>query len=582
MPRNSDRSGVLARVAIAGTASLVAALLCAPQASAGDPAGSPRSVGDLRLAAPADQPTAQGADLERTASPTGGAVAAASTTGPECGGVRIVPGGSPAGAYLPLSAFGIAPITGVGDDTNHAFTVAAFSYAGQTYTAVQVDSNGYLQVGGTATTSSYTNQDFPDAADPDGVLAPFWTDLNATAAGAMRIGSLTDGTETWIVVDWEAVPEFNIPTNLHSFQIWIGVQGDDHPGQDISYVYGTTTGNGNAGLLTVGAENDDGTVGTETYFNGAGTLPVSGTQLVVTPEPYAGFTSVPTSGVAPLHVDFDASQSADGGSITGYAWTFGDTGTGSGVTANHDYAAGVYTATLTVTDNDGNTCSATEKVTAFRGFSVNDVSVNEAAGTATFAVSRPGGGAASVDVSAAPGTASTPADFTGALTTLTFADGQLSKPYVVTIGQDALDEPNETYSVQLANPVNSTLEDPTATGTITDDDAVVRVAVNDVNVVEGNSGTRNLTFTVKLNRASGKTVNVTVRTADGSARAPRDYRSKTVVLTFAPGQTVLSVPVSVVGDHVREPNETFAVLLNLPVNATIGDANGTGGIINND
>ena len=57
---------------------------------------------------------------------------------------------------------------------------------------------------------------------------------------------------------------------------------------------------------------------------------------------------------------------------------------------------------------------------------------------------------------------------------------------------------------------------------------------------------------------------------------------KTVVLTFAPGQKVKSVVVKIKGDLVREPNETFFVLLNSPVNATISDPTGSGGIINND
>jgi len=66
-------------------------------------------------------------------------------------------------------------------------------------------------------------------------------------------------------------------------------------------------------------------------------------------------------------VAFDGSGSSDpGGSITSYAWTFGDGGTGSGPTPSHTYtAAGNYTATLTVTDNCGatSTCEASVTIT---------------------------------------------------------------------------------------------------------------------------------------------------------------------------------------------------------------------------
>lgn len=52
------------------------------------------------------------------------------------------------------------------------------------------------------------------------------------------------------------------------------------------------------------------------------------------------------------------------GTITSYAWNFGDASAGTGVTTSHAYtAAGTYTVTLTVTDNLGATGTATTTVT---------------------------------------------------------------------------------------------------------------------------------------------------------------------------------------------------------------------------
>jgi subtilisin family serine protease len=220
--------------------------------------------------------------------------------------VMIAPGSSPAGGYLPLSAFGIPPIGGVGDDTITNFNVPAFSFAGETWTSLGVSSNGYVVVGGASgPDNSLNNQNFPDPARPNNTLALFWTDLNPAAAGAVRIGTLTDGSDTWIVVDWEGVREFSTASKLHSFQVWMGVNSDTNPAEDVSYAYGTNTGNGDGGFLSVGAENKFGNRGQNTYFNGTGTLPTNGTQLRV--------TTVPGS-VSSVVVTFDATAGNDTGS----------------------------------------------------------------------------------------------------------------------------------------------------------------------------------------------------------------------------------------------------------------------------
>ena len=101
----------------------------------------------------------------------------------------------------------------------------------------------------------------------------------------IRIGTLTDGSDTWIVVDWNGVREFSTSGNLHSFEMWIGVNGDANPGEDVSYAYGANTGNGDGGFASVGAENKFGNSGNNTYYNGSGTLPANGNQLRVTSTP---------------------------------------------------------------------------------------------------------------------------------------------------------------------------------------------------------------------------------------------------------------------------------------------------------
>lgn len=87
--------------------------------------------------------------------------------------------------------------------------------------------------------------------------------------------------------------------------------------------------------------------------------------IVVYVPPTSSFTAGPNPHLRGQAVNFDGrGSSAPGGSLTSYAWDFGD-GTGaSGSTASHAYqAAGTYTVRLTVTDDQGTTASSTAQLT---------------------------------------------------------------------------------------------------------------------------------------------------------------------------------------------------------------------------
>jgi PKD repeat protein len=81
--------------------------------------------------------------------------------------------------------------------------------------------------------------------------------------------------------------------------------------------------------------------------------------------PVASFFSLKTY----LDVSVDASASSDDGTIVSYAWSFGDGSSvmrtwSTGIYATHTYlAAGTYTITLTVTDDEGLTATTTGAVT---------------------------------------------------------------------------------------------------------------------------------------------------------------------------------------------------------------------------
>jgi hypothetical protein len=156
--------------------------------------------------------------------------------------------------YVPLDGFGVAPIP-VGDEQILNFTTPAFEYAGQTWDRFGIDSNGYIVVG--PTTSADNNccnlPDGPDPARPNNMLAPFWTDLDGTGAPGIYIDVLSDGVDSWIVVEYR-VNTFGT-TDRQTFQVWIGINGTE----DITYAYDPGDAPDAHGQdFLVGAENIEG------------------------------------------------------------------------------------------------------------------------------------------------------------------------------------------------------------------------------------------------------------------------------------------------------------------------------------
>ena len=103
-------------------------------------------------------------------------------------------------------------------------------------------------------------------------------------------------------------------------------------------------------------------------------------------------------------------------------------------------------------------------------------------------------------------------------------------------------------------------------------------------IAEGNTGRKLLVFTLTLSAASATPVAVAWGTANGTAVAGRDYVAGRGTVTFKPGQTRRTISVWVIGDRLREGNETFSVNLTAPANAVLdsGSSRATGTIIDDD
>jgi len=221
---------------------------------------------------------------------------------------------------------------------------------------------------------------------------------------------------------------------------------------------------------------------------------------------------------------------------------------------------------------------------------VNDMWVGEgnySNVTASFNVTRTGdtSGTSTVRYATADGTAIAGTDYVALpLTTLTFGPGETTKPVAVTNIGDTTPEPDETFFLKLSSPTGATLFDDSGTVTILNaDDRLARVAVNDVSVAEGNSGTKTATFTITRSVDTSAAASVNVVTANGTAIAGSDYVALPLTtVNFAPGETTKPVTVTILGDTLVEPTETFYVRLSSPKGVVLEDASGTGTLNNDD
>ncbi len=241
----------------------------------------------------------------------------------------------------------------------------------------------------------------------------------------------------------------------------------------------------------------------------------------------------------------------------------------------------------TIADGQGQ-CAITDD-DATPTLTIENKSVTEGTGSFTKAIftvrlSAISGLPVTVSYATAGDTAIDLVDYMSVNNSLTFVPGQISKTISVPIVGDALDEANESFFVNLSGSNYATIANGQAQGTIIDNDALPKLSIGNITVTEGDSGTVNAVFTVKLSAASGQLVTVTYATIEGSAIAGSDYSSLIdQTLTFAPGETTKTISVSILGDAIREQlSKTFSIRLSGALNALFANAQGIGTILDND
>jgi hypothetical protein len=214
-------------------------------------------------------------------------------------------------------------------------------------------------------------------------------------------------------------------------------------------------------------------------------------------------------------------------------------------------------SSVRISDNDGPTIS------------VNDVTVGEGQGGLTSAVFTLSLSAPSVEdvyvrFRTANGTASAngfPRDYAARDITVRIAPGLTSTNFTVNVFGDLIPETDETFFVNLSNPLSATIADGQGVGTIVNDDATVRFGATAASANEADGSVRlTVTRTGPLTHPSA----VNYATNDGTASDRSDYNAAVGSLEFAPGEASKTITVFLTDDAHVEDAETFGVTLSNP------------------
>lgn len=208
--------------------------------------------------------------------------------------------------------------------------------------------------------------------------------------------------------------------------------------------------------------------------------------------------------------------------------------------------------------------------------SINDVSLPEGdSGTTSFtftvSLSAASGQSVSVDYANTDVTAKSPSDYQEKIATLTFAAGETSKQITILVNGDTQVEPNETFTVDLFNLVNTVAGKASGQGTIVNDDTntlpTIQFAQATYTVQEDLTA---LNVTVTRGGDTSGPASVDYQTVDGTAKQKSDFEYAAGTLSFVPGQVSTVVTVLINEDMLVEGNETFSLVLSNPSGTEFG------------
>ena len=213
------------------------------------------------------------------------------------------------------------------------------------------------------------------------------------------------------------------------------------------------------------------------------------------------------------------------------------------------------------------------------GFSVGNASANEGS-PETFTVTLTNASTSAIKFSyaTANGTGTAGINYTAASGAVTIPAGQLTGTITVNTLAGANPMASKTFYLNVTATSGTTTTGAQGVGTILNT-VLPKIYINSVSLLAGNSGTREMYFSICLSDPAPFPVSFNYATSDGTAVAGKDYTAKSGSFTFAAGLDSQPMGVPIFGSTTYAANKTFTVTLSSPVNATILTPTSTGTII---
>jgi PKD repeat protein len=115
----------------------------------------------------------------------------------------------------------------VGDNGNAVRALPfAFNFYGESFSRIYIGANGVIGLGSTNGLNSTSPALLPNRTIPNGLIAPYWDNLNPGAGGTVSFGILGESPNRKAVITWEGVPRFGSPMPF-TFQAIFEEAGND-------------------------------------------------------------------------------------------------------------------------------------------------------------------------------------------------------------------------------------------------------------------------------------------------------------------------------------------------------------------